>query len=962
MEGDNFRSLGHRSYLPGSFLNVQGKSPSFVCGSETDQASDGPTEEESPLRRSQRDAFQESCSKMPNSRTGLLCSSFCSAKEERRLASMHRSEPIKQVLGSTSFQDGDCPVYKGSASAGGICYCVGPAGCIFPHSHKTKLSEVPEVLYNGSCIQISDTVLRSSLGTEGLYHGDEVHREVCTQPRHEVTCLSGRLATQKSLSRHSFGPTEEVARSSSEIRNSSQLSQVEFDSETDLRLSRGKIQSCKGTSLPNSGVSVKTQSLDRVLPDSASSSSKSIIVFSGSAQSSRRFDSTGKVTYQTYPMVSQMLLQTSCGSSLQEDSPETSIFSVPSVLEKSGFFTSRQPSASASGAGIGLHRCQSVRLGCSAEQSDSSRSMESARFRTPFQHSGNDGHDKRASEFSGTCKSEGRHVCFRQSHCSVSCTETGRDSFLDSVFQDSPVVSVGGTVGSNSQSSMDARKGSHRSGLFEPITSSYGGGMVFTRCSIPQTADSFSGDEDRSLCNFIQSETASFCKSQSGSRSTGSGCVFYLLGRLDSLCLSSNKVVTSSSSQNRAGSSLHPSDSASLARPSVVSNYPQSVDRLSEETSVPQETSVTEEWENVSFQPSETASSRLAIIKRSLQEKGFSEEVSERASLANRESTRSIYDSRFSKFSEWCKSRQRPLAEVTIQEIADFLLELFEKGLLVNTIKGYRSAISSAMGLFEGVTVGSHPVISKLINGFEVQRPVCRSYFPCWDLNVVLRVLMKSPFEPPSFNTVQDRKYTTWKTVFLIALASAKRASEIHAISRSKRDLIFLKDGVQLRAIPGFLGKTQSASYDAKPYTIADHQQFVGRDTVDRLLCPKRMLKYYLNFTGSFKSQSRLFFKCIGEGEVKKSTVSSWLKSVISYAYEHSEEVLSGSVSGHDVRRMSTSCSFAAGTRLKDILEAAEWKKSTTFTCHYLKDIEPQPDGMYRLGAVLAGAGSKGQC
>ena len=69
-----------------------------------------------------------------------------------------------------------------------------------------------------------------------------------------------------------------------------------------------------------------------------------------------------------------------------------------------------------------------------------------------------------------------------------------------------------------------------------------------------------------------------------------------------------------------------------------------------------------------------------------------------------------------------------------------------------------------------------------------------------------------------------------------------------------------------------------------------------------------------------------------------------------------SEEELQGSVSGHDVRRMSTSCSFAAGTRLQDILEAAEWKQTTTFTCHYLKDIEPQPDGMYRLGAVLAGS------
>ena len=874
---------------------------------------------------------------------------------------MHRSEPVEQVLSSTSFQDGDGTVYKGSASTGGICNCVGSARCIFPHSHKTKLSEVPEVLYNGSCVQISDPMLRSSLSSESLYYGDEVHREVCTQPRHEVACLSGRLASQESLSGNTLGSTKEIARSPSKIGNSSQFSQVEFDPETDLCLSRSKIQPGKGISLSYGGISVKTQSLDRIFPHSSSSTSKSITVFPGSAQSSRRFDSSGKVTYQTYPVVSQMLLQTSCGSSLQENSSEASIFSVPPVLEESGFFTGRQSSTSASGASISLHGCQSVRMGRSAEQSVSSRSLESARLRTPFQHSGNDGHDKRASTFSGFCKSQGCNVCLRQPHCSFSCAETGGDSFLDSVLQDPPIVSVSGTVGSNSQSSMDAGKGSHRSGLFEQTTSSNGGRMVFTGCSIPQIADSISRDENRPLCNFSQPETAGFCKPQSGSKSDGSRFFFDLLGRLDSLCLPSNKADTSSSSQDRAGCSLYSSDSSSLAGPSMVSNYPQSPDRLPEETSVSQEASFTEERENVPFQPPEAEPSRLAIIKRSLQEKGFSEEVSERAPLANRESTRSIYDSRFSKFSEWCKSRKRALAEVTIQEIADFLLELFEKGLLVNTIKGYRSAISSALGLFEGVTVGSHPVISKLMNGFEVQRPVCRSYFPCWDLNVVLKVLMKSPFEPPSFDTVQDRKYTTWKTVFLIALASAKRASEIHAISRSNRDLIFLKDGVQLRAIPGFLGKTQSASCDAKPYTIADHQQFVGRDTVDRLLCPKRMLKYYLKFTGGFKAQSRLFFKCIGEGEVKKATVSSWLKGVISFAYEHSEEVLSGSVSGHDVRRMSTSCSFAAGTRLKDILEAAEWKKSTTFTCHYLKDIEPQPDGVYRLGAVLAGSGSKGQ-
>ena len=39
-------------------------------------------------------------------------------------------------------------------------------------------------------------------------------------------------------------------------------------------------------------------------------------------------------------------------------------------------------------------------------------------------------------------------------------------------------------------------------------------------------------------------------------------------------------------------------------------------------------------------------------------------------------------------------------------------------------------------------------------------------------------------------------------------------------------------------------------------------------------------------------------------------------KKVISYAYKKSTEVLEGSVSGHDVRRMAVSTAFAAGTSI----------------------------------------------
>ena len=958
MAGDHFRSLGSRSDLTRSSLDLQRKTSLLVCGPQTGPVTGESTEEAGSTKCCTRAAGKTGCRKMPGCGTGILRSSLRCTEEEWGMASSHRPKPSEQVFGCTTLQNGNGTVNTSSTAARRICGPVRSTRRIFSHSHKTKISKVPKILSHGNSVQISSPLLRTSHSTKSIHNGDAVCSQICTKTRHDATCLPRRLVTQKSVTRSLARSTKKVTRPSRQVRDSSQLFKISSNSQTNFCLPRSKVRPSKSVSFSDSRSSVKGQSLDRVLPHSDRCASKSPVVISRSTQSSRRPSSTRKAECQTSTVVSKMLLPSSCGSFIQEDPSEGSFLQMSPILEESGVSISRKPSTSTSGGSVCVHRCQSDRLGCSAEQSVSCRSLESTRLRTSFQHSGNDGHDKRSSKFPKSCKSQGCNVSLRQPYGGFSCAETRRHSLLDSVYQNSPTVSVSRKIRSNTQSSMDAWKGSHRSRLSKQTTPGNGSGMVASGCSFSQAAVSVSRDENRSLCNLCQSETSSICKSQSRAKGHGSGCVFYLLGRFDSLCLPSNKAITSSSTQDPVRSRLHSTDSPSLARPSMVSNNSQSTNRLSEEASLPPETSVSEERENVPFQPSDATPSRLAIIKRSLQEKGFSEKVSARAALANRESTRSIYDSRFSKFAEWCESRERPLAEVTIQEIADFLLELFEKGLLINTIKGYRSAISSAMGLFEGATVGSHPDISKLISGFEVQRPVTRSYFPCWDLNVVLKALMKAPFEPPSFDTVQDRKFTTWKTVFLVSLASAKRASEIHAISRSKRDLIFLKDGVQLRAIPGFLGKTQSASCDAKPYTIADHQQFVGRDTVDRLLCPKRMLKYYLQFTGGFKVKSRMFLKCSGEGEVKKATVSSWLKSVISYAYEHSEEELQGSVSGHDVRRMSTSCSFAAGTRLQDILEAAEWKQTTTFTCHYLKDIEPQPDGMYRLGAVLAGSRS----
>ena len=70
----------------------------------------------------------------------------------------------------------------------------------------------------------------------------------------------------------------------------------------------------------------------------------------------------------------------------------------------------------------------------------------------------------------------------------------------------------------------------------------------------------------------------------------------------------------------------------------------------------------------------------------------------------------------------------------------------------------------------------------------ELQRPRRTPVLPQWDLGVVLEALSKSPYEPlreASF------KHLTLKMVFLLAMASAGRRSELHALKFDKNYIQF---------------------------------------------------------------------------------------------------------------------------------------------------------------------------
>ena len=141
-----------------------------------------------------------------------------------------------------------------------------------------------------------------------------------------------------------------------------------------------------------------------------------------------------------------------------------------------------------------------------------------------------------------------------------------------------------------------------------------------------------------------------------------------------------------------------------------------------------------------------------------------------------------------------------------LKSIADFLLYLFQdRKLQPDTIDSYRSAIADKLG---NVPVSKDENLTCLLDSFHRDRPKGRRGIPSWNLSLVLHQLTKAPFEPLKEASL---KHFTFKTVFLLALGSGKRRSEIHAWLHKNIRHQSDWSKVSLYPSPSFLAKNQLA-------------------------------------------------------------------------------------------------------------------------------------------------------
>ena len=581
-----------------------------------------------------------------------------------------------------------------------------------------------------------------------------------------------------------------------------------------------------------------------------------------------------------------------------------------------------------------FHRCVKPGLGSSFRKSDSQwqldRSGKIASYQCPRVKGGVSGLKKLSKQYP---RQEGSYSD-RQRHCSQLSEQTRGNTLVGHV---SPGLAHHGLL----QSSKHTHKSQTHSGLPQCHSrqslqegQNNSDRVVTSSSNIHLNLPSLAQTNGRHVCHQFESQATNLCLTGPRCKCYEHRCIEHLLGGSGRLCLLSCSSHTKGHTENEHLQVQNDSSSTRVAQNALVLGSSQSVNQAPIATSSLASSAKTTFQSEVPSESHVSESSCLASRHHSESLESFSEQVVDRIKAPQRPSSRRLYESRWSIFELWCQQNKVVSAEPSISDIAEFFNHLFTaKNLKPATIAGYRTAISDHLGPF-GLEVGKSIHLNRLLASFYRDKPILNRGIPSWDLSLVLMALTKAPFEPLKDASL---KVLTFKTVFLMALASGKRRGEVHAWTFSSlRHKPHWRE-VTISPSPAFLAKNQLASEGPdliRPIVIPALKPFLSSDLSDDMtLCPIRALRYYLDRTSTLRKGKNLLFISFKEGfdkDIQRSTISSWIKQTVALAYQSSDSMSDNvHVKAHDVRSMLASLAFKGGVSLEQVLGSCFGRATT---------------------------------
>lgn len=318
----------------------------------------------------------------------------------------------------------------------------------------------------------------------------------------------------------------------------------------------------------------------------------------------------------------------------------------------------------------------------------------------------------------------------------------------------------------------------------------------------------------------------------------------------------------------------------------------------------------------------ETPATRLHSVGTVYARRGLSEEVTEFLLHSWRTGTQKQYQCYLNKWLEFCHTNDIDCFMPTINEVLEFLLSCFQRGLGYSTINTVRSALSTIV-MADGKPVGQHELVSRFMRSVFIRRPNLTRVRLTWDYNDVLEH-MKTLHPAEELPICQLTK----KLVTLMAILSGVRGQILYLMNTKFMDLqtdyvIFDIPELTKTDKPG--SKMYQVRFDAYPY--------------DRSLCVVHYLFVYLERTLSVRWGDKFVFLTYGKtGEMQsrasRDTISRWITDMLKSAGVDTEVHTS-----HSTRTASTSGAVNT-VSLQAIMRAAGWKRESTFQRFYNKPVE----------------------
>jgi len=191
----------------------------------------------------------------------------------------------------------------------------------------------------------------------------------------------------------------------------------------------------------------------------------------------------------------------------------------------------------------------------------------------------------------------------------------------------------------------------------------------------------------------------------------------------------------------------------------------------------------------------------LACLREKFRNSCLSTDASNLMLASWRTKSSQTYDSLFNKWVSWCSERHRDPVSGPIADVANFLAYLFKEGYKSRFLNSFRSAISSVHDPVDGIEVGKHPTISRLLKGAYHSRPPLPRYTSTWNVQVVVQYL--DGLGPSDFLSL---KQLTFKLVMLLALTRPSRSADLASLQIDRRR--YKPEGVEF--LPSTLAKQSS--------------------------------------------------------------------------------------------------------------------------------------------------------